>query len=306
MPRWPPSRVIPAIAGDALDVLVYPEIGMDASCTVLAAVRLAPLQCAAWGHPVTTGQATIDAFFTCAAMEPEDSAGHYSEELVRLPGIGTDYALPAVPAAADRAHLGLPVDGPLFLCPQSLFKIHPDDDALIARVLAAVPAATLVLFHGRHPRITARYTERLGAACARAGEGLAARIHWLPQCGHERYLAINTVCTAMLDTTRWSGGNTTLDALATGLPVLTLPGRFMRARQSAAMLRLMGVDELVARDEDDYVRLAGRIVQEAEWRDDVRSRILASRQRIFDDPTPVHAFADWVAGAVLRRAPRAP
>ena len=297
MPRWAPSRAIPVIGGDALDVLVYPELGMDASCVALAAVRLAPLQCAAWGHPVTTGQPAIDVFLSCAAMEPDDAASHYTETLVCLPGIGTRYALPALPDSADRAALGLPADGPLFLCPQSLFKIHPDDDALYARVLAAVPAARLVLFQGRHPRITARFAARLNAACERAGVDMAARILWLPQCGHETYLRINMACTAMLDTTRWSGGNTTLDALATGLPVLTRPGRFMRARQSTAMLQLLGVGELVSRDDDDTLRLAARLAGDTAWRDALRARILASRPRIFEDPTPVQAFADWLASA---------
>ena len=66
-------------------------IGMYA----LASLRLASRQCAAWGHPVTTGLPTIDVFFTSAAMEPDDAANHYSEKLASLPGIGTRYAAPA-------------------------------------------------------------------------------------------------------------------------------------------------------------------------------------------------------------------
>ena len=54
----------------------------------------------------------------------------------------------------------------------------------------------------------------------------------------------------MIDTLRWSGGNTTLDALASALPVVTLEGRFMRGRQTAAMLRILGIEELIARDQE--------------------------------------------------------
>ncbi len=135
-----PSAIAPTIRADALDVLVYPELGMNAPTFVLAALRLAPIQCAAWGHPVTTGHATIDAFFSCAAMEPPNAVQHYSEKLIPLPGIGTNYERPTVPDGASRARFGLPDGVPLFLCPQSLFKIHPDTDALFVRVLAAVPA----------------------------------------------------------------------------------------------------------------------------------------------------------------------
>ena len=47
--------------------------------------------------------------------------------------------MPEVPVDATRERFGLPEDARLLLCPQSLFKVHPDNDALFARVLDAVP-----------------------------------------------------------------------------------------------------------------------------------------------------------------------
>jgi predicted O-linked N-acetylglucosamine transferase (SPINDLY family) len=99
----------------------------------------------------------------------------------------------------------------------------------------------------------------------------------------------------MLDTLRWSGGNTSLDAIACGLPVVTLPGRFMRARQSAAMLRLAGVPDLVATDVDGYVALAQRLALDRAWRDEIAARVAAGAARIFDDPAPVATLADWLS-----------
>ena len=54
-PRWRPSQLAARIRTDGVDVLVYPEIGMDPTTIAIASLRLAPRQCAAWGHPVTTG-----------------------------------------------------------------------------------------------------------------------------------------------------------------------------------------------------------------------------------------------------------
>ena len=289
-----PSVIAPAIRNDALDVLVYPELGMDATTFVLAALRLAPMQCAGWGHPVTTGHATIDVFFSCAAMEPPGADAHYAERLILLPGIGTDYARPSLPTDAQRAPLGLPASVPLFLCPQSLFKIHPDNDALFSRVLAASPAARMVVFEGRHPALTAKFRKRFALALARADIKIDERLIVLPQCGHDDYLRINRVCDAMLDTLHWSGGNTSLDALACGLPIVTLPGRFMRGRQSAGMLQLMGIGDLVASDIDDYVRIATRLAQDAGGRREVASRILGAHGLVFDDSAPVADFARFM------------
>ncbi|MFO1311888.1 MAG: tetratricopeptide repeat protein [Burkholderiales bacterium] len=293
-PRWRPSQVAPHLLEDALDVLVYPELGMAAVTFALAALRLAPLQCAAWGHPVTSGLPAIDVFFSSACMEPADGASHYSERLVTLPGIGTRYAMPAA-HPPDRARLGLPESAPLLLCPQSLFKIHPDNDALFARVLDAVPEGVLVLYEGRDPVLTTKFRSRL----LRAGID-DARVRFIPQRSHEAFLAVNASCDVMLDTLRWSGGNTSLDAIASALPIVTLPGSFMRGRQSAGMLRTMGLDELVAGDADDYVRKAAAVATDRAYRGDLSRRIADARGRIFDDASPVAALAEFLAQGARR------
>ncbi|HEX4779239.1 MAG TPA: tetratricopeptide repeat protein, partial [Usitatibacter sp.] len=64
------------ILDDQLDALVYPEMGMHVQSFPLGALRLAPVQVAGWGHPVTTGLPQIDYFVSCEAMEPGDSPGH--------------------------------------------------------------------------------------------------------------------------------------------------------------------------------------------------------------------------------------
>lgn len=277
-----PSIIAPAIRADDLDVLVYPELGMDVTSFALAALRLAPRQLCAWGHPITTAHPTIDAFISCAAMEPADAPAQYAEQLVLLPGIGTSYRRPDVPEDATRSALGLPDDQPVLLCPQSLFKIHPDNDELLLDIVIANPRALLVLFSGRHPAVTDQFMRRLERAFARRGVAVRERVRVLPQLPHADYMRVNLVADAMVDTLHWSGGNTSLDALACGLPVVTLPGAYMRGRQSAAMLRLLGVDELIARDRADYLAITSRLVEDGQWRGDMRMRIRAAQPRLFE------------------------
>jgi predicted O-linked N-acetylglucosamine transferase (SPINDLY family) len=252
------------------------------------------VQCVGWGHPITTGLPNVDVFLSSACMEPSDGASHYSERLVTLPGIGTRYAMPA-PESWDRATLGLPQDVPLLLCPQSLFKIHPDNDALFARVLDAVPRGMLVLYEGRDPLLTSKFKARL----LRAGIP-ARRTHWLTQRSHGQFLAVNAACDVMLDTLRWSGGNTTLDAVASALPMVTLPGAFMRGRQSTGMLQAMEMPELVALDEGDYLRKTATIAADAAYRSELSRKIVERRSRIFDDPAPVAALGEFLAQCVSR------
>ena len=289
-------RIADVVLADSLDVLVHPEVGMDTSGYLLAGMRLAPVQCAGWGHPVTTGQGAIDWYLTCGAMEPEGAEAHYTERLERLPGIGTRYARPGPASSKSRAELGLPPEGTLYLCPQSLFKVHPDNDALYADVLAADPEGRLVFVEDQDPPLTRDFRARLAKSVP------IARAHFVARSGHADYLRLNELCDVMLDTLHWSGGNTSLDALAMGLPVVTLPGAYMRGRQSAGMLHLAGVPELVAADRADYVRLATRLGTDPPWRTQVRERLAAGVPRLFDDPAPVEALARFLEGL---REPRA-
>ena len=59
------------ISSNRLDVLIYPDIGMDPTCAKLAGLRLAPVQCVSLGHPMTTGLPTMDYFLTSDLMEPK-------------------------------------------------------------------------------------------------------------------------------------------------------------------------------------------------------------------------------------------
>jgi CRISPR-associated protein Csy1 len=294
------SRVI---AADKLDVLIYPEIGMDQTCFLLSALRLAAFQVCGWGHPVTPGHRNIDAYISCATMEPDGAQDHYNEPLFLLPGIGTCYPRPAIPPeflAKSRADYQLPEDKLLILFPQSLFKILPADDQLVCEILKALPDAVLVMFVGQNQVVTQRFSTRLNAAFSRAGIPSSGRVKILPSVGHDDYLRINQLCDFMVDTSHWSGGNTSLDALSVSLPLVTMPGSLMRSRQSAAMLRLAGVEELIAKSKESFVEIATRLGRDAALRSHLRAKIMQGAARIFDDPEPVQHFANlieaWTTG----------
>ena len=139
-------------------------------------------------------------------MEPDDACTHYTEQLALLPGIGTRFAKGELPARRGRDAYSLPRGPTLLLCPQSLFKIHPANDEIFARILAANPHSKLVLFAGRHPAITDRFMRRLERCLDEHGLPIRERTLVLPQMPHADYLAVNLECDAMLDTVRWSEG----------------------------------------------------------------------------------------------------
>jgi len=68
--------VVERILADRLHILVYPEIGMHPPTMQIAALRLAPVQCTAWGHPLTSGLPTVDYYLSSELMEPENEQAH--------------------------------------------------------------------------------------------------------------------------------------------------------------------------------------------------------------------------------------
>jgi CRISPR-associated protein Csy1 len=298
LPGRPLHVLARQILSDELDVLVYPELGMHAETFTLAGLRLAPVQVSGWGHPNTPGLPAIDWFFSSAAMEPEGAVAHYSERLGLLPGLGTCYALPKPGKQATRADFAIPEGRTIYLIPQSLFKIHPDNDELIARVLAEDPRGLAVLFAHGHDAVTQAFGVRLGTAFRRHGMDIQERALFLmPNVPHPTYLRLNELCDVMLDTLHWSGGNTSLDALASGLPVVTLPGKFMRGRQSQAMLAALGAPELIVGNVEDYVSTAVRLGRDGDERRAISERLKANRLELFERDEPIRALEDLLERA---------
>jgi predicted O-linked N-acetylglucosamine transferase (SPINDLY family) len=112
-----------------------------------------------------------------------------------------------------------------------------------------------------------------------------------------RFAAASAQCDVMLDSIGWSGGNTTLEALAQDLPVVTFQGELMRGRVSAGMLRMMGMPDTIGETIDGYVSLAVRIAKDPAWRAELRSRVIRDRQRLYRDRTCIVALEDFLERA---------
>jgi CRISPR-associated protein Csy1 len=275
-----------------LDLLIFPDPASDARVMVLAALQLARRQAAAWGHPVTTGIPGIEVFFSCAEMEPADAASHYRERLLLLPGLGTHYARPALPPWPTRAALGLPAAQHLYLVPQSPYKIHPDCDTVLAEIAARDPYARLVMYEANRPHATQILRKRLSTALRAAGAEPERQLLLLPQTTRERFLQIGHVCDVMVDTLHWSGGNTAIDALLVDLPIVTCPGRYMRGRQSMAMLARLGLtEELTCSDPARLAERAVAIANDGARRADLAQRIAAGRESLFAGEDALRALS---------------
>ena len=285
-----------AMASDQPDIIFYPEIGMDIMTLRLATRRLAPLQVASWGHPITTGLPTIDLFFSGELLEPSEADTHYREQLVRLPGTGcctTPFstlpeALPELSAELAKRR------GPRFVIAQMPFKFDPADDALFANIAANAGECTFILLRApEFPWITEQLISRLSQAFRERNLDPAQYLLAIPWLSSEKFYTLLDLCDIYLDCPSFSGYTTAWQAVQRGLPVVTLEGRFLRQRLAAGLLRKIGMADTVASSKDDYIKIAACLAAEcrdADHRNARRDALKVAAAQLTSDISVVRAF----------------
>jgi protein O-GlcNAc transferase len=276
-------------------VLLYPEVGMDPIAGRLAAMRLAPVQCAAWGQPETTGMPTIDYFLSSELMEPPDSDDYYTERLVRLPNLGLCYVPDAVAASGGACANPAPV----FWSGQALYKYLPRYDAIFPAIAAELGDCQFVFIaFAKSHAVTEAFRDRIWQAFAAAGLDAARHVVILPPMSQRDYLDAVGRADVILDTIGWSGGKSTLDCLTQDPAIVTLPGRFMRERHTAAILRRIGCEATVARSIDEYVSIAVRLARDPVWRAEVRGVMARGKHLAYADLGYMRALETFLIGSM--------
>lgn len=295
-----------AIRASDLDVLIYPSVGMDPLTQQLAALRLAPLQATTWGHPETTGFATMDLYLSAELLEPPDAADNYSERLVRLPNLGV-YVEPLAPPAAplDLAALGLPDDEPLLLCPGTPFKYSPMFDDVWVKIAQGLrkrifgkSRGRLVFFRSRVAAMDRALEARLRAVFAHHGTDFDAQVSIIPTLSRPRYFTLMRRSALLLDTLGFSGFNTAIQGIECGLPVLAFEGEFMRGRLASCLLRRLDLPGLVAKTPEQFIDMAIDLARSPDKRKTQRDAIERRKEILFHDLSSVRALEERLSEEV--------
>lgn len=290
---------VKTIRDDRLDVLIFTDIGMEIRSILLSKLRLAPIQCMSWAHPITSGSPTIDYFLSSAPMEPKEASLHYSEKVVYLPNLSWCYAKPLLPPLSkNRSDFGLPQDRIIYLSCQSLFKYLPQYDCIYPAIAQQVPNAHFVFLELF--KVKDIFLNRLEKAFNKYNLSAQDYCSILPRQSSQNFLQLQGLSDIYLDTLGWSGGNTTLQAITWGLPIVTYPKEFMRSRHSAAILQILGVTETIANSELEYIQIAIELGLNTAWRNSISEKLNNNHDRLFNDLDSVKALDKFLAYAVQR------
>lgn len=281
-----------------LDLLIYTDVMMDSKSYALALHRLAPIQMLMLGHPVTSGLPDMDYYLT-SEMEPQDGVEHYTETLVCITG-RPPYSVPHLSPEdfLERDEIGFAQDAHIYYCPMTLFKVHPEFDALLAQILQADPKGQIYFVESKgrayHQVLQRRFQQSIPEE--------ASRIHFLPWMDDKKtFLNSLRLADVVLDTIHFSGGTTCPMIMGMGTPMVTWPRAYTRSRIAAMHCLNFGVGkECVAFSADDYVHKAVRIATEPQFRAalSLRLRDVERVNEALGQKDWVQEFLNFVAEAV--------
>jgi len=262
------------IRGDKIDILVDLALHMANHRLLVLARKPAPVQVTFAGYPGTTGLEAIDYRLTDPYLDPAGNGdGDYSEKSIRLADSFWCYD-PITDEPPVNKLPALDSSVVTFGCLNNFWKTNHRVLRLWARVLAAVAGSRLILLcrPGSH---------RQGIAELMRAEGIDPdRLEFVDRETRERYLCNYHRIDIGLDTVPYNGHTTSLDSLWMGVPVVTLVGRTVVGRAGFSQLSNLALTELVAHDEDQFVRIAATLAGDlpglAGLRSTLRQRLRAS------------------------------
>jgi predicted O-linked N-acetylglucosamine transferase (SPINDLY family) len=239
------------IREDGIDILVDLNVHSGGHRLLAFARKPAPVQITYFGYCGTTGLRTMDYRISDPCLDPPGTdLSDYSEKTVHLDRSYWSYRdSPQAPAVSEAPSVA---NGFVTFGSMNAFrKVSSPTLAVWEKILAAVPDSRLLIHAppGNHRR---RTTLRL----ARAGIE-PHRISFVGTQRFEDYLGTFGRIDVVLDPFPYAGGITSCDGLWMGVPLVTLAGRQSPvSRGGVSILRNIGLPELIAEDEDQYVSIA--------------------------------------------------
>ncbi len=277
------------IRQDGVDVLVD-LAGHTAGNRLGAFVfKPAPLQATWLGYPNTTGLVRMDLRFSDDWADPVGSTTWHSERVARLP----DGFLCYQPAreAPEVAETPMERRGyPTFGCFNALAKLSDATLRLWADILRRLPEARLYLKTWAFGDESAKalVVERLVESGLPMDRVLLSS--WVEADGD--HLGLYSQIDIALDPFPYNGTTTTCEAMWMGVPVIALKGKRHSARVGSSLLNQVGLPELIASNESEYVEMAVALGGNCEYLKKLRGGLRArmARSPLCDGPAFAKKF----------------
>ncbi|MDP9837316.1 putative O-linked N-acetylglucosamine transferase (SPINDLY family) [Neorhizobium huautlense] len=260
------------IADDDIDILIDVNGYTKHARTKIFAYRPAPVIVNFCGYPGSMGSPFHQYMIADPVIvRPQDEI-FYSEKVLR---IACNQPIDRKREIADgitRAEAGLPDDAFVYACFNGMQKITADCFARWMKILEATPGSLLWLLAGED-----EVNKRLLAEAEKAGID-PARIIFAPKAPNPKHLARIGLADLFLDTFPYGAHSTAADAITSGLPILTMPGKSFAARFCGSIITAAGIPEMACATPDEYEERAIGYFVDRQALVDVRTSLQDQRE----------------------------
>ena len=241
------------ISNENLDILFYPEIGLSLELYYLSFIKLASYQITSWGHPETTGNNTVNYFLTSKLIEDFGSEKNFSENLLYADYLPMYYYTPNVNNILKKEELS---KNNIYSCPQTLFKIHPDFDLILGKILEEDKKAKLYFIKD----LNKTYYKKLLNRFKKNKKIDLNRIEFIEGLSWENYINHCGQASVLLDPLYFGAGNSFYESMFYGTPTVTKPTKYTKSRLVLGAYNQMEMKEApIVESIDDYVKKAVEI-----------------------------------------------
>jgi predicted O-linked N-acetylglucosamine transferase (SPINDLY family) len=273
------EQVSGLVRSDKIDILVDLAGHTGNNRMLLFARKPAPVQVSWLGYPNTTGLAAVDYRIVDNYTDPPGMTDQfYTEKLSRMPECFLCYQ-----PEQDSPEIGpLPSQQKGFITFGSfniISKITPEAVALWSRILKTVPNSTLLLkARSLFDKGTREYLGGLFMHQGIPEDRLTFMFHTE---SYQQHLGLYNEIDIGLDTFPYNGTTTTCEALWMGVPVVTLAGDRHASRVGASLLSAIGLSELIAKTDEEYLETAVALAHDIDRLQSLRERL---RDRMKQSP----------------------
>jgi predicted O-linked N-acetylglucosamine transferase (SPINDLY family) len=272
------------------DILDHWKVGGGTLDYFLAMAGAAPIQCTSFGSHGTSGVQAIDYYLSSSIIEPPNSASQYTERLILFDSYATAHQRHPTQKPVTREELGLPPTGGIYFCPHRLPKYHPLFDHYLRLILENDSTGHLLLLVGKNKEQAAPLIARLKQTL---GNDLFRRVLLATTFPLDVYKKHLSVVSCILDSPVYVGALTVHDAFNQGVPVVTIPGKFLVQRYTFGLYRLMGIESLIAADAEEYAAIAVRLGTEPDYRQSMSEKIIQKNEFVFAPNKTLHNYEQF-------------
>ncbi len=269
---------------DRIDVLFSIKNPASARLGIFAR-RPAPIQIHYLYYPGTSGMPFFDYILADDIVIPKGHEHFYSEKVLRMEGCyqPNDASRP-LPQETSRSQWGLPEDAVVMANFSQTYKITPQMFSLWCQLLQQDNKRILWLLC-EQPHIQQRLRQEVSNRGIDPG-----RIFFTAHLSTQQHLNRIRQADLIVDTYPYGGHTLTSDALWAGTPVVTMTGEIFASRVAASLLMDVGMGELVAHDEREYVGVADALLSQPEQLGLLRQRLDTGKRvdRLSDPQSYAH------------------